>query len=154
MQFGPDTPRPGLRDNGRELASERRRLGIEALTEAGGKDRGAAGAGGGAALERIDDAGRRHQHDHMVGRLRQCLEIGIAGLAPDLAPARIDQIDRPGEFVAVEIVPDARGPAPRPVAGADQNDVARRGERRDLLLGRVEIHSAPCMFLFRPVDAV
>jgi len=78
----------------------------------------------------------------MVGRLRQCLEIGIAGLAPDLAPARIDEIDRPGEFVAVEIVPDARGPAPRPVAGADQNDVARRREGGDFLLAGFEIQIA------------
>ena len=67
------------------------------------------------------------------------LKSGVAGLAPDLGSARIDQIDRPGKLVAVEIVPHPRGPAAGPVAGADQNGVARRGERRDLVLGRLEI---------------
>ena len=139
---------PGLRDDGCELTSERRGLAVEAFSEAGGENRGAACAGGGAAPERVDHAGCRHQHDHMVGGLRQRMEIGIAGLVPDLASARIDQIDRTGKFVAVEIVPDARRPASRPVAGADQDDVARRGERRDLLLGRVEIQFDPPVSCF------
>jgi len=118
MQFGPDTPSP-----------------VCAMTAASSRPS--------AASERVDHGGRWHQHDHMVGILRQRMEIGIAGLVPDLTPARIDQIDRAGKFVAVEIVPDARRPAPRPVAGADQDDVARRGERRDLLLGRIEIQFDP-----------
>ena len=66
---------------------------------------------------------------------RACSQISLA--------ARIDQIDRAGKFVALEIAPYARRPASRPVAGADQHDVARRGERLDLLLGRFEVQFIP-----------
>src|SRR2546428_740094 len=50
----------GLGDHGSELAAERGRLGIEALAEAGGKHCGAARAGGRAAAQGLDHAGRRH----------------------------------------------------------------------------------------------
>ena len=129
---------PGVRDHRGEFAAERGGLRIEAFAEAGGEHRGAARAGGGAALERLDHACRRHQHHHVVGRFGQRFEIRIAGLAPDLGAPRIDQIDRTGKLVVVEIVPYPRRPAAGSVAGADQNGVARRGERRDFVLGCFE----------------
>ena len=69
MQFGPDTPSPVCAITAASSRPSARGFGIEAFAEAGGKHRGAAGAGGGAAPERVDHAGRRHQHDHVVGRL-------------------------------------------------------------------------------------
>jgi hypothetical protein len=131
---------PGLRDHVGELTSERGAVAIEAFAETGRKDRGAARARGGATLERFDDASRGHQHHQMIGRLRKRAEIAVAGLTPDLGSTRIDEVDRAGKLVAVEVVPHPRGPAARPVAGADQNDITRRGERRHLRLGCVEIH--------------
>ena len=100
--------KPGLRNGLGELAAECRGRRVEALAEAGGKHRGAAGARGSAAAQGLDHARRRHQHNKVIGRLRQRLEIGIAGLAPQVRSARIDQVDRSGELVAVEIVPHPR----------------------------------------------
>src|SRR5262245_29941575 len=85
----------------------------------------------------------------MIGRLRQRLEVRIAGLVPDLLAARIDQIDGAGEFVAVEVAPHPRRPASGPVAGADQHCVARRRQCFDLLLGRLKIHQLNSSFLIR-----
>src|SRR3979411_860654 len=88
MQFGPDTPSPvcaitavSSRPSAAALASKPSPKPAEKT--------GALRAPAGAALERVDDAGCRHQHDHMVGSLRQRLEIVVTGLLPDLAPARI-----------------------------------------------------------------
>ena len=130
---------PGVRDHGGELASEYGRFSVEAFAEAGREDRCAARAGGGAAPEGLDDARCRHQHHHVVGGLRQRFEVGIAGRVPDLGPARVDQVDRPRKFIALEIVPDARRPAARTIAGADQDGIAGRGERRNFLLRCIEI---------------
>ena len=124
----------GFRDDRGELAAEARGFRVEAFAEARGKNGGAARARRRARAQRVGDAGGRHQHDQMIGRFRQRLEIGIAGLVPDLGAARIDRIDRAGELILVKIAPDPRGPASRSVAGADQHGVARRGERFDFLL--------------------
>ena len=139
MQLGPETPSPVCAITAASSRAERGGLGVEAFAEAGGEHGGAARAGRGAALERLDHARGRHQHHHVVGRLGQRLEVRIAGRVPDLGAARIDQVDRSGKLVLIEIAPHARGPASGPVAGADQHGVARRGERLDFFLRTCEV---------------
>jgi hypothetical protein len=78
----------------------------------------------------------------MIGRFGQRFEIRIAGPVPNAVAARIDEMDRARKLVAIEIAPDARRPAAGAVAGADQNDVARRREGGDFLLAGFEIQIA------------
>src|SRR6185437_671424 len=132
MQFGPDTAS--------QVAAERFGPAVERLAEAGGEYRGAAGARGGAAAQQLGHGGCRHYHDQMVGRLRQGGEIRVAGRVENILAARVDQIDRAGKTVAVEIAPGARGPTAGTVADADHHGVTRLGQRRDLFLGCFQIH--------------
>ena len=131
----------GFGDHRGELAPETGGLGVIGFAEARREHRGAARACRRAGAQRLGHAGRRHQHHQMIGRLRQRLEIGIAGLVPDRVAARIDRIDRTGELILVQVAPDPRGPAAGTIAGADQHRVARCGERFDLFLGFFQVHA-------------
>ena len=122
---------PGFGDHCGEFTAKRGGLRIERLTEARGEHRGAARAGRGAAAQQFRHGRRRH-HDHeMVGRLGQRGEVRIAGRVENFRPPRIDQIDRAGKSVALEIAPRPRRPASRPVAHADHHRIARFGQCRD-----------------------
>ena len=95
MQLGPDTPSPVSA----MTAVSSRPSAAASLSKASPKpaeNTVALRAPAAAPLRSVcDDAGGRHQHHHMVGRLRQRLEIRIAGLVPNLVAARIDR-DRSG----------------------------------------------------------
>ena len=143
MQLGPDTPRPVSSisaDSSRPSAAASVSKDSPKPAENTVALRAPAAA---PAAQCFDHARCRHQHDQMVGRLGQRLEIRIAGLVPDFRAARIDQMDRPRKFIAVEVAPHPRRPASRTVAGADQDDVARRRERFDFLLRGFEIQVWP-----------
>ncbi len=133
----------GLDDHLDKLAAKRGGLGVEAFTEAGRKYRCAARPSGRAALERLDHAGGWHHDHHVIGLFGQGREVRIAGPAPDLGAARIDQVDRSGEPVGVEVLPDLRGPAARAVARANKHGITGRGQCRDFFSGEFEVQQVP-----------
>ncbi len=153
MQLGPEHAEAGFRDDGRKLAAEPCALAVEGFAEAGREHRGAARTRGCPAAQRLRDACGRNQHHQMIGRLRQRLEIRIAGLVPNLVAARIDEMDRARKPVTIEIAPDPRRPAAGAIAGADQHDVARRRERRDLPLRGLEIQTVLPQWLRGAISA-
>ena len=59
-------------------------------------------------------------------------EAAIAAHVPDLVAARIDRIDRAGKLIAAQVLERAQCPASGRIAGADDDDVARVEQRRDL----------------------
>ncbi len=122
---------PGLGDDRRERTAAREPVGILRLAEARGEHGGATRPGRGTGAQRVGDARGRNEHDEMIGRLRQVAQIGIAAHAPDLGPPGIERIDRAGKAAALQVAPHALGPASRPVAGADDDDVLRCRERAD-----------------------
>ena len=73
---------PGVGDHRGELTAELGAFGVEAFAKTRREHRGAACARGRAAAQQFRHARRRHQHDEVIGRLRQRGEIRIAGLVP------------------------------------------------------------------------
>ncbi len=125
---------PGLGDHVGQFAPKFGGILIEGLAETRREDRCAARSRGGAAAQQFRHTRRRHQDDEVVRRLRQRLEVRVASFVENLGPARIDQISGFRKVIAFEIAPHPRRPASRAIARADENGIARFGQRRDLLL--------------------
>ena len=115
----------GALDRFAQLCAAFAALRVAAFAEAGGIDGGAARAGAAAVLQNLDGGFGRREDREMVGRLRQRVELRIAGRAPDIVAVRIDRKDLPGKSEPLEIVVDALRPVAGAVRCADQNDVVR-----------------------------
>ena len=91
------------------------------------------GRGAGARRRRIPDhlyrEARRHQHQHVIGLVRQAGEILVAGHAPDGFALGVDRIKPAFELVLDQVVPDPLGVIAGLVGSADQHDVARMQHR-------------------------
>ena len=129
--IGAGRAKPRLRERRAQVRAERGARPALAFAEAGGEDRCAARARRRARADHARHMGRGRQHHEMIGLFRKGREIGVAGAVPDFGAAGIHRVDRPGKAVAVEIAPDARRPASRLVAGANQHDVPGRDKRAD-----------------------
>ena len=144
----------GAVDRALEVGRERAPLRVAAFAEAAGEHGRAARLGLAGLRDGLDRGGARHDHHHVVGRLRQVAQARVAGLAvPDRLVARIDRIDRAGKLELLERAIDALRPVAGPVAGADDRDVARieqGAHARDALLGVRFLASVsrPCLQMF------
>ena len=76
-----------------QLGGEPLAFGVLQFAEAGGDDGRRAGAGGGGVADHLDGEARGHQHQHVVGPVRQTCEILVAGNAPDGFPLGVDRIE-------------------------------------------------------------
>ena len=117
-----------LQFDGKPLA-----FGVLQFAEPRGDDGRRAGAGGRGVADHLNGETGGHQHQHVVGRVRQAGEILVAGNAPDGFAPGIERIEAALVFVLDQIVPDALGVVARLVGGADQHDVARMQHRMNAL---------------------
>ncbi len=116
----------GVLDGAPQRLGERAAFRIAAFAEAAGEHRRAAGAGCARRRDGLRRRRPRHQHHHMIGRLRQIAQRRIAGLAvPHRRVARIDRIDLAGEAGALQRAPHPARPAAGPVARPHDGDVGR-----------------------------
>ena len=88
----------GLADRLLQLAGELLAFLVLQFAEARGDDGRRAGAGRGGVADHLHRETRRHQHQHMIGLLRQAGEILVAGNAPDGFAPGIDRIETAFEF--------------------------------------------------------
>ena len=128
----PGDRKPGFGDRFVQRRRERLGGGILGFAKARRHDGGAARSGRCGGAQRVRHLRRRDHHHHMVRRLGQLGEAAIAAHVPDLVAARINRIDRAGKLVAAQVLERAQCPASRRIAGADDDDVARIEQRRDL----------------------
>ena len=129
-QLGPDTARPASSIACRSRTASSRPLWVAALAEAAGEHGGAARLDLAGFRDGVDRGRARHDHHHVVGRLRQVGERRVAGLAvPDRLVARIDRVDRAREAEAAQRLEHPQRPVAGPVARAHDGDAARIEQR-------------------------
>ena len=132
-QFGPVTARPVSLTACLQFDGEPLAFGILQFAEARGDDGGRARAGGGGVADHLHREPGRHQHQHVVGLVRQAGEILVAIHAPDRFAPGIDREKAAFVLVLDEVVPDALGIVAGLVGRADQHDVTRMQHRMDAL---------------------
>ena len=123
----------GLADRRLQFAGELLAILVLQFAEARGDDGGRARARRRRVADHLNREARRHQHQHVIGLVRQAGEILVAGNAPDGFAFGVDGIETAFEFVLDQVVPDPLGVVARLVGGADQHDVARMEHRVDVL---------------------
>ena len=102
-QLGPDTARPASSIACRSRTASSRPLGSPPSPKPPENTVALRAFTLPASRDGVDRGRARHDHHHMVGRLRQVGERRVAGLAvPHRLVARIDRIDRAGEVEAAQ----------------------------------------------------
>lgn len=111
----------GLQHGGLQLSS----LGIVAFGEPGADHHDAARTAVAQLPDQPRDRRGRRANDGEVRRLRQAVDIGVAGLVQQPGKAGIDEVERAGEATVLEVPCDNGADVARPVAGADQRHASR-----------------------------
>jgi hypothetical protein len=101
------------------------------FAETRGDDGGGAGARGGGVADHLHRETCRHQHQHVIGLVRQAGKILVAGHAPNGFALGVDRIEAAFVLVFDQIVPDSLGIVAGLVGCTDQHDIARVQHRMD-----------------------
>ena len=85
--------KPGLANGLLQFGGEPLAFIVLQFAEAGGDDGRRAGAGRRGVADDLHGEARRHQHQHVIGLVRQAGEILVAGNAPDRFALGVDRIE-------------------------------------------------------------
>ena len=130
---GPGNGEAGVLDGLAQIRLQRAALRGAGFGEAGGVERGAAGAHGRGLAQNAGDAGRGPHHHQVVGNRGKRAQVGKALYPPDALVVRVHRIDRAVELEADQVGEDARRPPGGVFPGAQDGHAGGIEQCRDLV---------------------